>query len=85
LGSGAFGDIWQIQKKRTGEVYAAKMEVKTGKPDMLSWEAVLIHKLRGKTNVPKLFYIGLDCSLPEQEYHIMVMDKLGPSLEDLFQ
>lgn len=51
---------------------------------MLFWESKLIHKLRGKTMVPGLYYIGTDNSIADQAYHVMVMDMLGPSLEDLF-
>jgi hypothetical protein len=51
---------------------------------MLFWESKLIHKLRGKTQVPGLYYIGTDNSVPNQSFHVMVMDMLGPSLEDLF-
>ena len=35
--------------------------------------------------VPGLYYIGTDSSNPNQHFHVMVMDMLGPSLEDLFQ
>ena len=35
--------------------------------------------------VPGLYYIGTDNSVPNQHFHVMVMDLLGPSLEDLFQ
>ena len=35
--------------------------------------------------VPGLYYIGTDSSIPNQHFHVMVMDLLGPSLEDLFQ
>ena len=35
--------------------------------------------------VPGLYYIGTDSSVPNQQFHVMVMDLLGPSLEDLFQ
>jgi len=51
---------------------------------MLFWESKLIHKLRGKTNVPGLYYIGTDKSVEGKSFHVMVMDQLGPSLEDLF-
>ena len=34
--------------------------------------------------VPGLYYIGTDSSVPNQQFHVMVMDLLGPSLEDLF-
>ena len=34
--------------------------------------------------MPGLYYIGTDSSVPNQHFHVMVMDLLGPSLEDLF-
>ena len=34
--------------------------------------------------VPGLYYIGTDSSVPNHQFHVMVMDLLGPSLEDLF-
>ena len=65
---------------------------------MLFWESKLIHKLRGKSKrsinfqlsfwvacVPGLYYVGTDTSMEKQHFHVMVMDLLGPSLEDLFQ
>lgn len=86
LGSGAFGEIFKVEKKKTGDFYAAKIEkaTKYQKHVMLFWESKLIHKLRGKTCVPGLYYIGTDSSTPNQHFHVMVMDLLGPSLEDLF-
>ena len=35
--------------------------------------------------VPSLYYIGTDSSVANNNFHVMVMDLLGPSLEDLFQ
>lgn len=35
--------------------------------------------------VPGLYYVGTDTSMEKQHFHVMVMDMLGPSLEDLFQ
>ena len=35
--------------------------------------------------VPDLYYIGTDSSIPNLSVHIMIMDLLGPSLEELFQ
>ena len=65
---------------------AAKVEKKTQEFDMLSWEAKLIFKLRGKANVPKLYYIGTDNSISnEYPVHVMLMELLGPSLEEMFQ
>ena len=35
--------------------------------------------------MPSHDYIGTDSSVPNQQFHVMVMDLLGPSLEDLLQ
>jgi hypothetical protein len=52
---------------------------------MLFWESKLIHKLRGRTKVPNLHFVGDHFTETGQMYHVMVMDLLGKSLEDLFQ
>jgi len=52
---------------------------------MLFWESKLIHKLRGKTFVPFLHFVGDEKTDDKKMYHVMVMDLLGKSLEDLFQ
>merc|ERR1712150_40417 len=48
LGGGAFGDIYKVEKRKTGDFLAAKVEkaVKNAKHIMLFWESKLIHKLR---------------------------------------
>ena len=45
----------------------------------------MIYKLREKTFVPRLFHIGLDRTFPALKFNVMVMELLGPSLENLFQ
>ena len=52
---------------------------------MLFWESKLIHKLRGKTAVPNLHFVGDEKTEDGKMYHVMVMDMLGKSLEDLMQ
>lgn len=62
---------------------------------MLFWESKLIHKLRGKSKknqflfiliacVPNLHFVGDEKTEDGKQYHVMVMDLLGKSLEDLF-
>jgi len=53
-----------VEKKKTGEFFAAKIEkaTKYQRHVMLFWESKLIHKLRGKTCVPGLYYVGTDTS-----------------------
>lgn len=51
---------------------------------MLYWEAKMIHRLRGKTAVPNLHFVG-DYKDPSGKwFFIMVMELLGKSLEDLY-
>ena len=52
---------------------------------MLFWESKLIHKMRGKTFVPNLHFVGDEKTDDGKMFHVMVMDLLGKSLEDLFQ
>lgn len=76
-----------MTRQKTGEVLAAKFEEANREKEiggMLCNEAKLIHKLRSKANVPKLFFIGPENSIPDHPYNLMVMELLGPSLEDLF-
>jgi len=86
LGGGAFGEIFKVEKKKTQQILAAKVEkaVKMQRHIMLFWESKLIHKLRGKTYVPDLHFVGDEKTEDGKLYHVMVMDLLGKSLEDLF-
>ena len=72
--------------------------VKNQRHIMLYWESKLIHKLRGKSKqslqklkflliacVPNLHFVGDEKQDETRTYHVMVMDLLGKSLEDLFQ
>ena len=51
---------------------------------MLMQESRLIHKLRGKTSVPHLHCSGNVKCTNSRTLHVIVMDLLGPSLEELF-
>jgi serine/threonine protein kinase len=86
LGSGGFGEIYKVQKKKSGDFYAAKIEKaeKHQKNPMVFWESRLIHRLKEGGCVPLLHYFGTDKTDAGKAYHVMIMDLLGPSLEDLF-
>lgn len=54
LDKGAFGEIYKVEKRKTGETFVAKVEKAVPKQShvMLFWESKLMHKLRAKTYVP---------------------------------
>eukprot|EP00538_Stauroneis_constricta_P002175 CAMPEP_0119547180 /NCGR_PEP_ID=MMETSP1352-20130426/1371_1 /TAXON_ID=265584 /ORGANISM="Stauroneis constricta, Strain CCMP1120" /LENGTH=397 /DNA_ID=CAMNT_0007592037 /DNA_START=255 /DNA_END=1448 /DNA_ORIENTATION=+ len=63
----------------TGEEVAIKLEsVKTKHPQLL-YESKIYRILHGGLGVPNVRWYGI-----EGDYNVMVLDLLGPSLEDLF-
>ena len=44
-----------------------------------------MNALKGATYLPQLTIIDTDNTDPENQFHVMLMDELGSSLEDLFQ
>ncbi|CAH2069676.1 unnamed protein product [Thlaspi arvense] len=79
IGSGSFGEIYLGTNIQTNEEVAIKLEnVKTKHPQLL-YESKLYRILQGGTGVPNVKWFGV-----EGDYNVLVMDLLGPSLEDLF-
>ncbi|KAI3668008.1 hypothetical protein L6452_43079 [Arctium lappa] len=79
IGSGSFGELYLGVNIQSGEEVAVKLEsVKTRHPQ-LHYESKIYRLLQGGTGIPNLKWFGV-----EGEYNIMVIDLLGPSLEDLF-
>ncbi|RDX68651.1 Casein kinase 1-like protein 6, partial [Mucuna pruriens] len=79
IGSGSFGELYLGVNVQTGEEVAVKLEpVKTRHPQ-LHYESKLYMLLQGGTGIPHLKWFGV-----EGDYNVMVIDLLGPSLEDLF-
>ncbi|XP_047333597.1 casein kinase 1-like protein 2 [Impatiens glandulifera] len=79
IGSGSFGEIHIGSNIQTNEKVAIKLEnVKTKHPQLL-YESKLYKILQGGTGIPNLKWFGV-----EGDYNVLVMDLLGPSLEDLF-
>ncbi|XP_023748754.1 casein kinase 1-like protein 10 [Lactuca sativa] len=79
IGSGSFGELYLGVNVQSGEEVAVKLESVKTKHPQLHYEAKLYMLLQGGTGVPHLKWIGV-----EGEYNAMVIDLLGPSLEDLF-
>ncbi|GLT47799.1 hypothetical protein SLA2020_214610 [Shorea laevis] len=79
IGGGSFGEIYLGTNIQTNEEVAIKLEnVKTKHPQLL-YESKLYRILQGGTGIPNVRWFGV-----EGEYNVLVMDLLGPSLEDLF-
>ncbi|THU61970.1 hypothetical protein C4D60_Mb01t00220 [Musa balbisiana] len=79
IGSGSFGEIYLGTNIQTNEEVAIKLEnVKTKHPRLL-YESKLYRILQGGTGIPNVKRFGV-----EGDYNVLVMDLLGPSLEDLF-
>jgi len=79
IGSGSFGEIYLGTNIQTNEDVAIKLEnVKTKHPQLL-YESKLYRILQGGTGIPNVRWFGV-----EGDYNVLVMDLLGPSLEDLF-
>lgn len=79
IGSGSFGEIYLGTNVQTNEDVAIKLEsVKTKHPQLL-YESKLYRILQGGTGIPNVKWFGV-----EGEYNVLVIDLLGPSLEDLF-
>ena len=79
VGSGAFGDIYKAVDLKSNAEVAVKLEPLKTKFPQLYYEAKLYKLFDGAVGIPKMYYYG-----QEGDYMCLVMDLLGPSLEDLF-
>jgi casein kinase 1 alpha len=79
IGSGSFGDIYLGINIQNGEEVAVKLESIKARHPQLLYESKVYKILHGGVGIPHIRYYGI-----ERDYHCLVMDLLGPSLEDLF-
>ncbi|KAK8155790.1 casein kinase I like hhp1, variant 2 [Phyllosticta citrichinensis] len=97
IGSGSFGDIYLGSCPPSalvagmpsnlplgtniisGEEIAIKLESVKAKHPQLEYEARVYKSLAGGVGIPFVRWFGTEC-----DYNAMVLDLLGPSLEDLF-
>lgn len=63
----------------SGEEIAIKLESINTKRPQLEYEAWVYRSIAGGVGIPFVRWVGI-----EREYTVMVLDLLGPSLEDLF-
>ncbi|KAH8931650.1 hypothetical protein BDL97_19G033000 [Sphagnum fallax] len=79
IGSGSFGEIYLGTNVQTNEEVGIKLEsIKTKHPQLL-YESKLYRILQGGTGIANIRWFGI-----EGDYNVLVLDLLGPSLEDLF-
>lgn len=82
IGSGSFGDIYIATTTDTNKDVAVKLESVRSRHPQLAYEYKL-YRLLGHNGqapgVPKVYWFGR-----EGDFNILVLDLLGPSLEDLF-
>lgn len=79
IGSGSFGDIYLGTTINTGEEVAIKLECIRTKHPQLHIESKFYKMMQGGLGIPRIIWCG-----SEGDYNVMVMELLGPSLEDLF-
>ena len=84
LGNGAFGEIWKAVNLKSKQEYAIKFEEINSKHQQLYAECRIYLWFHSDSTVlaqaiPQVVYYGIEGSKS-----IMIMDLLGPSLEDLF-
>lgn len=79
IGSGSFGVIFEGTHVETGDTVAVKLEKADARHPQLQYESRIYKHMRKSPGVPSVKFYG-----KEEEYYVLVMDMLGPSLEDLF-
>lgn len=79
LGSGSFGEVYRAEDLKTHALLAVKLEPTSSRHPQLEYEARVYKIIEGGAGIPKVHWCG-----PTGDYYAMVMDLLGPSLEDLF-
>ena len=79
LGSGSFGDIYKGINNYSHEEIAIKCESNKRHHPILKYEAGVLRYLQGGIGIPELYQY-----ITSVNYNFMLMELLGPSLEDLF-
>ncbi|GLT52869.1 hypothetical protein SLA2020_261820 [Shorea laevis] len=79
IGSGSFGEIYLATHVDTSEIVAVKIENRKTKHPQLLFEAKVYNFLQGGSGIAKINWSGVD-----GDDNFLVLDLLGPSLEDLF-
>ncbi|XP_065772809.1 casein kinase I-like [Muntiacus reevesi] len=79
IGCGSFGDVYLAIDLTSHEEVAVKLELQNARQPRLVHETELYNILQGGVGIPQIRWSG-----QEADSNVLVMDLLGPSLEDLF-
>ncbi|KAM0913635.1 hypothetical protein ACQ4PT_012057 [Festuca glaucescens] len=79
IGCGSFGVIYLGTDMDTYEIVAVKIESSNAKHPQLFYEAKIYNALQGGSGIANVKWCGVD-----GEENVLIIDLLGPSLEDLF-
>ena len=79
IGRGAFGDIYYGHIIRNNNEVAFKLEPAYRRHPRLHHECKIYMALQRGIGIPKMYYCGR-----QVDYNILIIDLLGPSLEDYF-
>lgn len=78
IGKGAFGDVFLGLNTENNENVAIKLENPSVKHSQLQYESRIYRIIEGTPGIPKMQWFG-----SENNLNMMVIDLLGPSLEEL--
>jgi serine/threonine protein kinase len=78
LGSGSFGTVYKASNNKNNKHYALKIELRK-EANRLKHEKEIYDKLINNVGFPKITNI-----ISNRKHNTVIMDYLGPSLEDLF-
>lgn len=79
IGSGSFGDIYLGSNVYNNEDVAIKLESTKTRHPQLSIESRIYKAMAGGIGIPQIKWSG-----SEGDYNVLILELLGPSLEDLF-
>ena len=78
IGSGMFSEVFLV-RSNTGEDFALKAEKNSTRNPQLIYESKLLKLFQNIPGIPSVSWVGA-----QDDYSILVLELLGPTLEDLF-